>query len=57
MEVGAMLSFCQFGPYSFSVHFRAVTSQHVMVVVVAYAPMDMCDASIKNAFHFSCLVA
>jgi hypothetical protein len=58
MEVGAMLSFCQFGPCSFSVHFRVVTSQHVMVVVVAYVPMDMCDASIKDAFHlflFGCL--
>jgi len=58
MEVSAMLSFYQFGPHLLSVRFRVVTNQHVMVVVVAYAPMDVCDASIKDAFHlllFGCL--
>jgi len=53
----AMFSFYQFGPRLLSTHFKAVIGQHV-TMVVAYAPMDMSNASVKDAFHllmFSCL--
>jgi hypothetical protein len=45
-----MLSFYQFGPHLLSTHFRAVASQHVMMMV-AYAPTDVSNASVKDAFH------
>jgi hypothetical protein len=54
-----MLSFCQFGLHLLLARFRAIISQHV-TVVVAYAPMDVSDASVKDAFHlllFGCLKA
>lgn len=45
-----MLSIYQFGPCLLSTHFKAVVGQHV-IVVVAYVPTDVFDASVKDAFH------
>jgi hypothetical protein len=53
----AMLSFCQFGPRLLSAHFRVVVSHH-MILAVAYAPIDVSYAFVKDAFHllvFGCL--
>jgi hypothetical protein len=52
-----MSSFYQFGPRLLLVCFKAVVG-HDVTVVVAYAPTDVSDASVKGAFHlllFGCL--
>jgi hypothetical protein len=52
-----MFSFCQFGLHLLLARFMVVVSQHLMMVL-AYAPIDVYDTFVKDAFHllmFGCL--